>query len=179
MLHTLVWIQYRACSWMIFFFCLCHPTDHIFTCSWCHNSSQEWTHHLRQTIQCCKLILFPAIWIWILGFSVSQRCAGGLLGRDPFTRSDLSSGTLPFFSVRHTTSLSSFKSKLKTHLFSSAYWFVIFFLLFPSNPGLVCSCFCGQCVYVCVCFEMNVLICFVSAWALLRWGAINYLLLLY
>ena len=35
------------------------------------------------------------------------------------------------FSVRHATSLSSFKSKLKTHLFFSAYWFISFFLLFP------------------------------------------------
>ena len=30
----------------------------------------------------------------ILGFSVSQGCAGGLLGRDPFSISDLSPGTL-------------------------------------------------------------------------------------
>ena len=29
-----------------------------------------------------------------LGFLVSQGCAGGLLGRDPFSISDLSSGTL-------------------------------------------------------------------------------------
>ena len=51
-------------------------------------------------------------------------------------------------SVRHATSLSSFKSKLKTHLFSSAYWFLAFFLLFPSksNPWLLCLCFCGVCV---------------------------------
>ena len=41
--------------------------------------------------------------------------------------------SLPF-SVRHARSLSSFKSKLKTHLFSSAYGFIIFFLLFPSSP---------------------------------------------
>ena len=38
------------------------------------------------------------------------------------------------FSVRHATSLSSFKSKLKTHLFSSAYRFLAVFLPFPSNP---------------------------------------------
>ena len=50
------------------------------------------------------------------------------------------------FSVRHATSLSSFKSKVKTHFFSSAYWFLAFFLLFPSNPWLLCLCFCGVCV---------------------------------
>ena len=38
------------------------------------------------------------------------------------------------FSVRHAMSLSFFKSKLKTHLFSSAYWFITFFLLFLLNP---------------------------------------------
>ena len=42
------------------------------------------------------------------------------------------------FSVRHATSLSSFKSKLKTNLFSSACWFLAFFLLFPSSPWLLC-----------------------------------------
>ena len=54
------------------------------------------------------------------------------------------------FSVRHATTLSTFKSKLKTHLFSSAYWFLALFLLFPSNPWLLCLCFCAF-VYVCVC----------------------------
>ena len=63
--------------------------------------------------------------------------------------------SLPF-SVRHATSLSSFKSKLKTHLFSSAYWFITFFLLFPSNPWLLYLCFCGgeggcMCACMCVC----------------------------
>ena len=84
------------------------------------------------------------------------------------------------FSVRHATSLSSFKSKLKTYLFSSAYWFLAFFLLFPSNPWLLCLCFYGVCVCVCVCVCVRVrvgvwgclwvcacgcgmLICFVSA----------------
>ena len=52
------------------------------------------------------------------------------------------------FSVRHAMSLSSLKSKLKTHLFSSAYWFFTFFLLFPSNPWLLYLCFCGVCVCV-------------------------------
>ena len=75
------------------------------------------------------------------------------------------------FSVRHATTLSSFKSKLKTHLFSSAYWFLAFFLLFPSNPWLLCLCFWGVCVCVggwsvcgCVCVcGSGMLICFVSA----------------
>ena len=73
------------------------------------------------------------------------------------------------FSVRHATTLSSFKSKLKTHLFSSAYWFLAFLLLFPSNPRLLCLCFCGVCVCgwgVCVCVCVcgsGMLICFVSA----------------
>ena len=58
--------------------------------------------------------------------------------------------SLPF-SVRHATSLSSFKSKPKTNLFSSAYWFIIFFRLFPSNPWELCLCFCGVCVCTCVC----------------------------
>ena len=76
------------------------------------------------------------------------------------------------FSVRHATTLSSFKSKLKTHLVSSAYWFLASFLLFPSNPRLLCLCFfCDVCVcvggwgvcgWVCVCGS-GMLICFVSA----------------
>ena len=114
-------------------------------------------------------------------FRVSRVCRGTLGGRSfqyigPVIWNSLS------FSVRHATSLSFFKSKLKTHLLSSAYWFITFFLLFPSNPwqlcwsfsavcGFVwlCMCVCVVFVYVCVCgcvcmacvrFEMNVLIWF-------------------
>ena len=73
--------------------------------------------------------------------------------------------SLPF-SVTHATSLSSFKSKLKTYLFSSAYWSIIFFLLFPSSPWQVCLCFCSVCVFVwCVwfCLKWMCLSAFVSA----------------
>ena len=72
------------------------------------------------------------------------------------------------FSVRHAMSLSSFKSKLKTHLFSSAYWFLAFFLPFPSNPWLLClrflRCGCVWCLWVCVRVWVwhAYLICFVS-----------------
>ena len=60
-----------------------------------------------------------------------------ILPKDPLNTSDLCPGTLPP-SVRQSSSLSSFKSKLKTHLFSSAYWFVVFFLLIlPINPSPV------------------------------------------
>ena len=66
------------------------------------------------------LLLLLFVQPQILGFSVSQGCAGGLLGRDPFNIGPVIWNSLSF-SVRHATSLSSFKSKLKTHLFSSAF----------------------------------------------------------
>ena len=78
------------------------------------------------------------------------------LGRDPFSTSDLWSGTLfPSLSVRHLSSLSFFKSKLETHLFSSACWSVVFFPLILSpitgNACIwsVCACV-MKWVYPCV-----------------------------
>ena len=56
-------------------------------------------------------------------------------------------------SVRHSSSLSSFKSKLKTHLFSSAYWSVVFFPLYQPMTGN--TCICSVCVCVCVCVWWN------------------------
>ena len=69
-------------------------------------------------------------------------------------------------SSRHSSSLSSFKSKLKTHLFSSAYWSVIFFFLKDSfcQPNISNACIWRErereclCVYVCVCDEMIIFI---------------------
>ena len=72
---------------------------------------------------------------------------------------------------------------------SSAYWFIVFFLLFLSDPWQICLCFCSVCVCVCVqvvcavacnfcvcvvcmcAFEMNVLICFCKRPGLSRDGA--------
>ena len=68
-------------------------------------------------------------------------------------------------SVKHSSSLSSFKSNLKTHHFSSAYWSVVFFLLiYSTNPLpviVVCVCVCVRawvhaCVRSCMCDEMNI-----------------------
>ena len=55
-------------------------------------------------------------------------------------------------SIRHAHSLSSCKSKLKTHLFSFEYWYVIF-LLFSTRPitDNACITLGGRCGYVCVC----------------------------
>ena len=55
----------------------------------------------------------------IFGYSVFLGWTGGPWGRNPFNTSDPWSGTL-FLSVRHSASRSSFKSKLKSRLFSSA-----------------------------------------------------------
>ena len=42
-----------------------------------------------------SLFMFRGHSTWTtLGFSMSQKCAGGFLGRDPFSITDLSSGTL-------------------------------------------------------------------------------------
>ena len=66
----------------------------------------------------------------ILGFSVPGVCRRTLWERSFQYIGPVIWSCLPF-SVRHATSLSSLKPKLKTHLFSSAYWFIIFFFLFP------------------------------------------------
>ena len=83
---------------------------------------------------------------------MSKGCAQGSLGRGPFSISGLSPGTLFLSSLIYQacTSLSSFKSKLKTHLFSSAYWFV-FFLLFSTKSITTSMCVCSVCVYAGVC----------------------------
>ena len=51
---------------------------------------------LHTSPSCFTSILLLVLFVQpqILRFSVSQGCAGGLLGRDPFSISDLSSGTL-------------------------------------------------------------------------------------
>ena len=50
---------------------------------------------LHTSLSCfISILLLLFVQPQILGFSVSQVCAGGLLGRNPFSTSDLSSGTL-------------------------------------------------------------------------------------
>ena len=51
---------------------------------------------LHTSPSCFTSILLLVLFVQpqILGFSVSHGCAGGLFGRDPFSISDLSSGTL-------------------------------------------------------------------------------------
>ena len=63
-------------------------------------------------------------------------------------------------SVRHSSSLSSFKSKLKTHHFSSASWSVIFFSLYQPITSNACI---GS-VCVCVSVREGVCVC-VMKWA--------------
>ena len=81
-------------------------------------------------------------------------------------------------SIKHSSSLSSFKSKLQTHLFSSAYCHF-------TNPSPVMHVFgvwvwVWVCVCVCVCVWWNecILVSLYALWALTKWGAINNLLLL-
>ena len=77
------------------------------------------------------------------------------------------------FSVRHATSLSSFKSKLKTHLL--IYHFLSSVSIKPTTTMLVflrCVCWGGVCVCVCVCVAC--LSAFVSAPGSHEMGAINY-----
>ena len=99
-------------------------------------------------------------------FSVSQGCAGELLGRDPFSISDLSSGTL-FLSLSGMPRHSPLSSQNRKPTSS----------LLPTDFSLACFCFhqtydyyaCvfagwvwGVCVCVCVCM-CGMLICFISA----------------
>ena len=62
--------------------------------------------------------------------------------------------SLPF-SVMYATSVSSFKSKLKTQLLSSAYWFVVFFPLLCSKPITSMHVF----VWLCVCMLLVLCVC--------------------
>ena len=88
--------------------------------------------------------------------------------------------------------LKSFKSKPKIYLFSSAYWFTIFFLVSikPMTSMLVflwcvcvhmwvCCCMQFVSVWLCVFLKWMCLSAFVSTRAVMRWGTINYLSLLY
>ena len=70
----------------------------------------------------------------ILGSSMFLGWAEGPWGRDSFSALDLWSGT-SFLSLSGIHLHSSFKSKLKTHLFSSAYWAVIFFSFYQPIPS--------------------------------------------
>ena len=72
---------------------------------------------------------------WILGYSVFLGKARGPCGRDPFNALGQWSGTL-FLSLSgvHPYSL---ESKLKTHLFSSAYWCSCFLSSPSTNPSPV------------------------------------------
>ena len=61
--------------------------------------------------------------------------------------------------VWHLSSL-SFKSKLKTRLFSSAYWSVVLPTFHQYCMYLLCVCVCTRvCVCVCVCVRMHVYVC--------------------
>ena len=101
-----------------------------------------------------------------LRYSVFLGWAGGYWGRDPFNASDLWSGTL-FLSVGYSLSLSSFKSKLKTHLFfkytdllfvvSVVFFLPFFSFFFLSFYQHVTSNNCNARIFVvCVCDTMSV-----------------------
>ena len=85
-------------------------------CLWCSSSIPELLH-------LCSFLLSSLS----LRYSVFLGWAGGLWERDPFNTFDLRSGTLilSLSGIR----LHSLTLELKTHLFSSAFWSVIFFLL--------------------------------------------------
>ena len=91
---------------------------------------------LRTSPSCFISTLLLALWLCaqprILGAFMVQGWAGGPMGRDPFDTLESDIVIWNFFpcSVRHACSLSFFKSKLKTHLLSSAYWFAFLSSLF-------------------------------------------------
>ena len=60
------------------------------------NSTLSLVQLLHTSLRCfiSILLLLFVVQLQILGFFVSQGCAGGLSGRDPFSVTDLSSGTL-------------------------------------------------------------------------------------
>ena len=130
-------------------------------------------------------------------------CAGGLLGRDPFSISDLPSGTL-FLSLsdmpRHSP-LSSQNWKPTSSLLPADLWlsFSCFHqthdynaCIFAGGRGGMCvhMCVCGggECLCVCVCvcvvggmcafWNKCAYLLLEAPWVLMRWGAINYPLLL-
>ena len=90
-----------------------------------NNSSNKQTNKNDKTNVFCfisALLLSLFAQSQILGYSVFRGWAGGRWGSDPFNTSDL-------WSVLSLSGicLHSLKSKLKTHVFSSTYCFVVFF----------------------------------------------------
>ena len=71
------------------------------------------------------LLVCPLLYFHLLVLSADLLHSLRTLGERPFQYiGPVLWSSIPL-SVRHSSSLSSFKSKLKTHLFSSAYWSVI------------------------------------------------------
>ena len=101
--------------------------------------------YLSYLISIFLLVLF--VQPQILGFSVFQGCAGGLLGKDPFGISDLSPGTL-FLSLsgmpRHSP-LSSQNLKPTSFILPTDLSFS-FFYFHQSHDKYVCAF--AECVYV-------------------------------
>ena len=154
-----------------------------------HMSLVQLLHTSPSCISILLLVLF--VQPQILGFSVSQGCAGGLLGRDPFSISDLSSGTLslslsgmPLHSLLQSHNWKPTSSLLHTDLSFSFFCFyqthdkyACVFAVRVCVCVCVCLCVCVRacvwcvplhaiyvlvCVCVCVCvFEMNARFCFV------------------
>ena len=166
------------------------------------NSSPASTLSLVQLLHtspsCFTSILLLVLFVQpqILGFLVSQGCAG-LLGRDPFSISDLPFGTIflslsgmprhsplssqnwkPTSSLLPTDLLRSFSSFHQTHDYYDCVFAVC---VCVCMCACVCVCVWGGCMCICVC--MCVFVCGVCAFwnecALMRWGAINYPLLLF
>ena len=90
-----------------------------------------------------------------LGRAEGPGRGGGILSLHQTSYLELSS------SVRRLSSLSSPKSKLKTHLISAAYWSVIFFSLYQpiTSNACICSVRACVCVNVCVCHEISISLC--------------------
>ena len=123
--------------------CIIHNKSHFYL--WLHLMTQIWLWS--------DLCSWPGVKCQGLVLMDGQENPGGEI-----QRSDLWSGTL-FLSLSGILFHSSFKSKMKTHLFSFAYWFVVFFLLILPTHHQPSACICSLCVCVCVCVRVCVCVC--------------------
>ena len=132
--------------------------------------------HMSLTLsQISQLVIPPRPLLLILLASKTEWLLLTHRSRRPFQYTSSAIWNYIPLAVTHSSSLSSFKSKVKTHIFSFAYWFIIFVLMihffpFPSSViyqahqqyahNYVCMhTSAWVCVYLCPCAHVCVCVC--------------------
>ena len=95
-IHKCSWVYVHVYTLCVHMHVVCAIACNLCVCMCVWRVCLSLVQLLHTSLSCFISILLPILFVQpqIPRFSMSQGCAGGLVGRDPFSISDLSAGTL-------------------------------------------------------------------------------------